>query len=170
MLEVITAGNSPAAAGIEARSNLSMSLGELGAVFAALCALTLLVVAWPVWMGLWPILLAALVQLLVVGWSLRLAWRGHWARERLLLEGNDLVVEQFRLRHHSRTQWPLAWTRVLTEAGRCGELRVFVTRAGRRQEVGAFLPESERGDLARALNDMLSRGAVQNESPITRIS
>jgi uncharacterized membrane protein len=140
---------------IEARSNLSMSLDGLTAVFVGLCAVSLLVVAWPVFLGLWPVLLAALVHLAVVGWCFRAAWRGNWARERLRLDGDELVVEQFRLGRQSRRRWPAAWTRVELLAGRFGELRVFIASQGQRQEIGAFLPQTEREELAGMVKGLL---------------
>lgn len=155
---------------IEARSNLSMSLDGLTAVFAGLCALSLLVVAWPVILGLWPILLAAVLHLAVVGWCFRAAWRGNWARERLQLDGNRLIIEQFRLGRQARSEWPLAWTRIQPESGRFGELRVFVSHQGRRQEIGSFLPQSERAELADRLKSMLQYPSASNATKTTRNS
>lgn len=140
---------------IEARSNLSMSLDGLTAVFVGLCAVSLLVVAWPVFLGLWPVLLAAVVHLAIVGWCFRAAWRGNWARERLRLDGDELVIEQFRLGRQLRRSWPSAWTRVELLAGPCRELRVFISSQGKRQEIGAFLPQTEREELAGMVKTML---------------
>lgn len=156
---------------IEARANLSMSLDGLSAVFAALCVVSLLVVAWPVFLGLWPVLLATLIHLAVVGWCFRAAWRGNWARERLAVEGDQLVVEQFRLGQLSRSEWPAAWTRVELSAGRCRELRAFVSSQGKRQEIGSFLPQTEREELVRMVRTMLQQQPPWHESHKTiRIS
>lgn len=124
-------------------------------VFAALCVVTLLVVAWPVMMGLWPVLLAALLHLAVVGWCFRSAWRGNWAREELRVEGDLLLVEHFRAGLRRKSEWPVAWSRVQMEEGRFGDVHVYVTSQGKRQEIGAFLPVSERTELARMVNDAL---------------
>lgn len=140
---------------IEVRSNLSMSLDRLAAVFGGLCALTLAVVAWPVLMGLWPILLVALIHLAAVGWCFRLAWRGNWVRERLEIGRDRLVIEQFRLGHRSRRDWPVAWAQVQRGKGRFADLHVYVSNRGERQEVGAFLPVNERVELARMLENAL---------------
>lgn len=140
---------------IELKSNLSMSLDRLAAVFAGLCALTFAVVAWPVVLGLWPILLAALLHLAVVGWCFRTAWRGNWVRERLEISAERLVIEHFRLGHRSRSEWPLAWARVQRGEGRFADLHVYVSSQGKRQEIGAFLPVNERAELARMLENAL---------------
>ena len=140
---------------IEAKSNLSMTLDRLMAVFAGICILSLLVVAWPVMMGLWPILLAALLHLLVVGLCFRSAWRGNWAREELQISDGKLIVRHLRAGLQRKTEWPVAWSRVQTEEGRFSEIRVFIVSQGRRQEIGAFLPVNERAQLAEMLNHAL---------------
>ena len=141
---------------IEARSNLSMSLDRLTAVFGGICVLTLLIAAWPVFFGLWPILLAAVLHLLIVGWCFRAAWRGNWARERLLLEREHLVLEEFRLGRQQRSEWPAAWTRVETRPARNGDLHVYLCAQGQRREVGSFLPVNERQQLGSALRSLLA--------------
>ena len=140
---------------IEAKSNLSMTLDRLMAVFGGICVLSLLIVAWPVMMGLWPILLAALVHLVIVGLCFRSAWRGNWAREQLHIAGDRLVVHHYRAGLRRKSEWPVAWSRVHTEEGRFSELRVFIVSQGQRQEIGAFLPVNERAQLAQMLDHAL---------------
>lgn len=140
---------------IEARSNLSMSLDRLTAVFGGICVLTLAIAAWPVFFGLWPILLAAVLHLLVVGWCFRAAWRGNWARERLRVDQDALVLEEFRLGRQQRSEWPAAWTRIETRPAPNGDVRVFLSAQGRRREVGSFLPVNEREQLVFALRSLL---------------
>lgn len=156
--------------GIEARSNLSMSLEGLTAVFGGICVVTLLVVAWPVFMGLWPLLLVALVHLFLVGWCLRLAWRGNWARETLRVDGDHLIVEQFRLGRQSRSTWPVSWTRVELIPGRLGEKQLFLAFGRRRLELGAFLPVNEREELANAAHHLLQEHAAESGLQTIRIS
>lgn len=170
MLEMQTSQRSTDSIVIEARANLSMTLDRLMAVFAGLSLVTLLVTVWPVLMGLWPILLAALIHLAIVGWCFRAAWRGNWARESLRIEGDDLVVEHFRAGHQSRTKWPVAWTRVYKEPGRLADLRVFVGSQGRRQEVGAFLPVGERAELAVMLEKALRARSAWGGSQTIQVS
>lgn len=169
MLQVHATEQPPGDIVIETRSNLSMSLEGLTAVFGGICMLTLLLVAWPVFMGLWPLLLAALLHLAIVGWCLRAAWRGNWARERLVLEGDKLVIEQFRLGRQNRSDWPAAWTRVELVPARLGDKQVFIRCQGRRLEIGAFLPVNEREELAAAVKGMLNHRSAWSGSQIIRI-
>lgn len=140
---------------IEARSNLSMSLDRLAAVFLGLSAVTLLVALGPLLLGFWPIMAAAIVHLLIVGWCMRLAWRGNWARERMEVDRDELTIEHFDAQRRTRSKWPSAWVRVVVEEQRMGERRVVVSCHGRRQVIGDFLPTVEKLALADALKQSL---------------
>ncbi|TVQ36541.1 MAG: DUF2244 domain-containing protein [Wenzhouxiangella sp.] len=155
MIEVLDNPEVPGSSIIEARSNLSMSLDRLAGFFLFLSAITLLVALWPLILGLWPVVVIAVIHLLIVGWCLRLAWRGNWARERLLVGPDDLVVEHYDLRRSSRRSWPTAWVRIEIVKAAFGDSRVLVRCKGDEQQIGAFLPVNERLELARALKDSL---------------
>lgn len=134
-----------------------MSLDRLAVFFLFLSSVTLLAALFPLIMGLWPVMLIAIVHLLIVGWCLRLAWRGNWARERLLVGPDDLIVEHYELRRRSRRSWPAAWVRVDIVQAALGEARVVLRCKGEAQQIGAFLPVNERLELARALRQSLAK-------------
>ncbi|MEN1729408.1 MAG: DUF2244 domain-containing protein [Pseudomonadota bacterium] len=136
---------------VELKSNLSISLDRLFAVFLGLSTVTLLVAIGPLIVGLWPVMAVALFHLLLVGLCLRLAWRGHWARESISIGPDVIRVERFVQGGSSLREWPLAWVRVRVENGKLGERRVFLTCQGKREEVGAFLPIDERLEVAQQL-------------------
>lgn len=151
---------------VEARSNLSLSLDRLAAVFLGLSAVTLLVALGPLLLGFWPIMVAAVLHLLMVGWCMRLAWRGNWVRERMQIDRDSLTIEHFDVRGQSRSQWPSAWVRVQIEDRPMGERRVVIACHGRRQVIGEFLPTGEKLALAGALKESLrsvdARGLAGN--------
>lgn len=138
---------------IEARSNMSISLDRLAAVFLGLSAVTLLVALGPALYGYWPIMLAAVVHLAVVGWCMRLGWRGHWARERLVIDRDTLAIDHYDARRRDHSEWPTPWVRVAVESERLGGRQVYVTCHGKRQAIGSFLSPDERLELA----DLLKR-------------
>jgi len=140
---------------IEARSNLSMSLDRLAAVFLGLSAATLVVALGPTLFGFWPIMAVAIVHLLIVGWCMRLAWRGNWARETLVVDRDRLRIEHLALGRRDHSEWPSAWVRVVVEKERMGGRRVLVTCHGRQQAIGNFLPVDERLALADTLKQSL---------------
>ena len=155
MIEVHKSQTSDDPVVIEVRSNLSMTLDRLAAVFLGLSAVVLLVALGPTIMGYWPIMLAAVIHLILIGWCLRLAWRGNWARERVLIGRREVVIEHFDARSQSRSSWPTGWLRVEVEPQPMGERQVVVTWQGRRQAIGSFLPEQERMKLAEVLEHSL---------------
>ncbi|MCC5864899.1 MAG: DUF2244 domain-containing protein [Wenzhouxiangella sp.] len=155
MIEVQDNPEAPGSSIIEARSNLSMTLDRLAGVFLLLSAVTLAVAVYPLILGLWPVMVVAVLHLLIVGWCLRLAWRGNWARERLLVGPEDLVVEHFDLRSQSKRSWPAAWVRVKVDRQAFGDATVVVSCQGESQRIGVFLPVNERLELARVLQQSL---------------
>jgi uncharacterized membrane protein len=157
-MEMIEVHDNPARSGsvvIETRSNLSITLDRLATVFLGLSAVTLLVALGPLILGLWPILLIAVIHLLIVGWCFRLAWRGNWARETIEIGKESLIVEHYDLRRRSSNRWPVAWVRVRVEPSRLGDVRVYLECQGQSQQLGAFLPVSERLELAEILKKSL---------------
>lgn len=155
MIEVKDNPEHPGFPVIDVRSNLSISLDRLASVFLGISAVTLLVATGPLLFGMWPIMLIALVHLLIVGWCLRLAWRGHWARERLTVGPEQLVVEHFALNRRTRKDWPLAWVQVRSESGGMGDVRVYLSCKGERQQLGAFLSLEERLELAETVKNCI---------------
>jgi len=140
---------------IEARSNLSMSLDRLAAVFLGLSAVTLLVALGPLLLGFWPIMIAAILHLFIVGWCMRLAWRGNWARETMMVDRDRLKIEHFDVRRQTCSEWPSAWVQVKVLQQPMGERRVMVACHGRQQAIGEFLPIDEKLALAGALRESL---------------
>lgn len=134
-----------------AKSNLSITLDRLAVVYLCLCAVTLLVAMLPAIMGFWPIIPIAIAHLLVVGWCLRRAWRGNWARERIEISAETVRVEHAALGDYSRLEWPTPWLKVYREMLPDGGIRVILGYHAQRIEIGAFLPYTERVELARAL-------------------
>lgn len=149
---------------IQARSNLSISLDRLSVIFLGLSAVTLLVALGPLIFGLWVIMAIAIVHLLIVGWCFRLAWRGNWAREELVIGPEELTVERFTAKARSVSRWPVAWVRVHVESGRLGEQFVYLSCKGRRQQLGSFLPVPERLELAQVLSDRLRCRSAWSET------
>ena len=140
---------------IEARSNLSMTLDRLTVVFLGISAVTLVVAMGPVLVGLWPVLVVAVVHLVIVGVCFRSAWRGNWARELFSIGPEMVRLEHYESRRCESKEWPAAWVRVQTERRPLGDRRIYLSCQGERQQIGAFLPVSERVELAEILNQRL---------------
>ena len=132
---------------IEVLANLSVTLDRLAAVFLALSAATLLVALLPTLLGYWPIMVIAIVHLAIVGWCLRLAWRGNWARQDITVDGDRVVVEYRTTRTRQSHVFPTGWVRVQQQIVR-GEPRIFLLLHDKRIEIGSFVPANERIEAA----------------------
>ena len=132
---------------IEVLANLSLTLDRLAGVFLALSAATLLVALLPTLLGYWPIMAIAIVHLAIVGWCLRLAWRGNWARQDITVDRDRVVVEYRTARTRESHVLPSGWVRVQQRIVR-GEPRIFLLLHEKRIEIGSFLPANERIEVA----------------------
>lgn len=156
MIEILQTDDDGCPTQLELRSNLSMSLDRLMAVFLVLSAFTLMIALWPLMLGLWPVMLAALIHVVLVGFCFRAAWRGNWARQRISAEADGLSIEHYDAKITRRTQLPMEWLRVQMDSHRLGGTRVFLVERGHRHEVGRFLPDSERAELGPLLKRLLT--------------
>lgn len=140
---------------IELLANLSWTLDRLAAFFLVLSAVTLLVALWPTIMGFWPIMAIALVHLAIVGICFRLAWRGHWARQDISVEGEQVLIKHRSAKREQITRWPVSRVRVAVETNK-EEPHVFLRLHDRQIELGKFLPAPERLEAAKVLSEMLA--------------
>jgi len=155
---------------VELRSNLSISLDRLFFVFLGLSTITLLVAIGPLIVGLWPVMIVAVIHLVAVGFCLRLAWRGHWAKEQILIGPEKLEFNRFFDGVVERGSFPLAWVRVIVESGRLGDSRIFLSCQGRRQELGAFLSVDERLKAAQEMNKRIRPLSAWNHKNFEQVS
>jgi len=155
MIDVASNPDHPDFEIIELKSNLSISLDRLFMVFLGLSTVTLLVAIGPLIVGLWPVMVVALLHLALVGICLRLAWRGHWIKERIAIGPDRLRIDRFHKGGTEHGEFPLAWVRVAVERGSLGDRRVVLTCQGKRQELGAFLPIEERLEAAQEMNQRI---------------
>lgn len=150
MIHAIAEESENRATRIEVLANFSLTLDRLAAVFLALSAVTLLVALLPTLLGYWPIMVIAVVHLVIVGWCLRLAWRGNWARQDITVDRDRVVVEYRTAAKAQRHEFATGWVRVEQTILR-GEPRVFLVLHEKRTEIGSFVPASERLEAARSI-------------------
>ena len=151
---------SPAVVGAGAQQLLlrprrALTGGQFAGLFAVLGTAIAAVAAVNYGLGNAFAPLFGLADVLFVGLALRHVWRQGERGERIVV--GDGALEVLRepgidpvFRAH-----PL-WVRLALER-RHGEARVWLRSKGRQVEVGAFLAEAERIDLAARLQDLLAR-------------
>jgi len=135
------------------KRNCSLAPSQLAVVFASLGSVSLMIAGVFAASGAWLVLPFAVVELLALGVAFVVYARHAADYERIVLCRGCLMVETCRATRLARAECPAAWTRVEYQGSR-REL-IGLVAAGRRIEVGRFVPESDRPDLARQLQRQL---------------
>ena len=118
------------------------------------------------WQGLWLILPFSGFEVAALGAGLYCCSRATYRRELILVEGEQVVVLRGGDRIECRDEFARAWIRLQWQpVGERGCGRLLLGSHGRFSEVGAFLVETERrqlaGDLGRLLGQPLGARAPE---------
>lgn len=139
--------------------NCSLSVRGALLFFASACSLTLGIGAAFAVFGLWPILPAAGLEMLLLGWALHESLERRRQAEILTITESEVSVES-RCRSCSREvvfQRHWAQVRLKCPASMVCPSRLTIESHGRRCEVGGFLTEDERRGLALRLRRLIGR-------------
>jgi uncharacterized membrane protein len=137
---------------VVARRNDSLGARGRWTAFCMVAATSLALGAAFVVAGAWPVLPWSLVEIGALGVAFVCLERraGEW--ERLIVQGDRVIVERVRGGAVVRREWSRYWLRVDTAPGRHGgPLRVMLRSAGEECEFGAALADDERRDVASRL-------------------
>ena len=135
------------------KRNCSLAPRQLATIFGALATVSLSIAIFFATWGAWMVLPFACIEVLALGAAFVLYARHAADYERIVVCRDCLLVETCRGDRLRREQCAPAWTRV-EYSGTRREL-IGLVAAGRRIEVGRFVPESDRSDLARQLRSTL---------------
>lgn len=139
------------------RPNRSLSWRQNLAVFAGLCMVTLALVIPLVAMGFWLVLPFAGLELLVVGIGLYCVICRCHECEVICVAADSIRIERGRRRPEQRWVLPRTWAQVVLNG--CSRQwypsRLLIRAHGRTVEVGRFLVEEERRQLAQDLTRCL---------------
>jgi len=120
--------------------------------------------AYCTWLGFWPVLPFAGLELAAVGAALAVALRRNRYREVVSFAGARVTVE-FGLAGRSVqavVDFPRAWTRVWLERGsrRHQPTRLILGSSGQRVEIGRCLTDEEREQLVERFRSLLQKPVV----------
>lgn len=135
------------------KRNCSLAPRQLAVIFGGLALVSLSIATLFAARGAWLVLPFACIEVLALGTAFVVYARHAADYERIVLCRDCLLVETCRGERLRREQCAPAWTRV-EYAGTRREL-IGLVAAGRRIDVGRFVPESERRDLATQLRAQL---------------
>jgi uncharacterized membrane protein len=144
--------------------NCSMTPRQVARAYGVLCTLSLAVALAFFLHGVWIVLAFSLLELGCVGLALLLYARHALDRERITLSSDCLLVECVQAEVHSQALLDPLWTRVLSAAdatpGRPRRHLITLESRGVRVEVGRFVNEAQRRQVARELRMALRQVSV----------
>jgi len=132
--------------------------------FGSLCLVSFGIAGALAWHGMWPILPFAGLEMLVLGWALRVSLRRRNFSQTILVTEDRVTVQTRNGPVRQQFEFPRHWAQVKLRPAdtRWHPSRLTVESHGRSCAIGGFLTEEERRALAGRL--MRSVGRV-NESP-----
>jgi uncharacterized membrane protein len=118
------------------------------ATFGVACVFTVL--------GFWPVLPFAGAEMLLLGWALKGSMDRRFDRESIDISENEIVVEYAR-GTPQRVVFPRHWARVKIRRPKSALHRsqLVIESRGRAVELGKFLTEEERRQLAAELRRLI---------------
>lgn len=138
---------------IEIRPNRSLSARQLQLAFAGIALICLGIASAFAALGLWPVLPFAGAEIVVVGVGFYLSARSGRESEIVSVAGDKVAVERNRRRVHERMEMQRAWAqiRLLRPKIRWYPSQLVIRSHGKAVELGVFLNEEERHQLAAKL-------------------
>jgi uncharacterized membrane protein len=137
------------------------ALSERGAVlfFLSLCAPCFGIAGALTFLGYWPILPFAGLEMLLLGAALRLSLARRHHRQTILISESDVAVRSSNGRAQSEVVFPRHWAQVKLRrtTSRLHPSRLVIESHGRQCVVGDFLTEEERRGLYAELNGLIGR-------------
>lgn len=132
--------------------NASLSVRGAWVFMGLASTATLGCAAYCTWLGFWPVLPFAGLELAALGWALTVALRGNRYREVLSFDEAQVRIEIGTAGKGAaaRVELPRAWVRVWIErdaARRHAPTRLVLGCSGQRVVVGRCLTDEEREDL-----------------------
>jgi uncharacterized membrane protein len=141
------------------------SLSVRGALvfFGSVCLVTFGVAGAATLMGYWPVLPFAGAEMLLLGWALRSNMQRRFERESIHVTETEIVIEDAHAIPR-RVVFPRHWARVKIRRPKSPLHRgqLVIESHGRSREVGKFLTEEERLQLADELRQLVGD---MNRSP-----
>jgi uncharacterized membrane protein len=142
------------------------SLSARGAVlfFLTACAPCFGIAGVLTFLGFWPVLPFAGLEMLLLGAALRISLARRHHRQSIMISESDVAVQTTIGKIHSEVVFPRHWAQVKLHrsTSRLHPSRLVIESHGRHCAVGDFLTDEERRGLYGKLTKLIGR---VNESP-----
>ena len=149
---------------IEICPNCSLNVRGAVMFFGSLCFVSFAIAGMLAVQGYWPILPFAGLEMVALGWALKVSLARRFYRQTITVTDVDVSVESQDRSYCSQVVFPRHWSQVKLRrpASRLHPSRLTIESHGRQCELGNFLTEEERHGLALRLQRLVGR---INESP-----
>ena len=116
------------------------------------------------YLGFWPVLPFAGLEMLILGVALRISLARRHHRQTIVISESDVIIQSNIGKIHGEVVFPRHWAQVKLRRSpsRLHPSRLVIESHGRQCAVGDFLTEEERRGLYGKLNRLIGR---VNESP-----
>jgi uncharacterized membrane protein len=141
----------------------SLSVRGAALFFGLVCLVTMGIAGTLTVLGFWPILPFAGAEMVVLGWALHSNMQRRFERETIEVSETEVVIEDAHATP-CRIVFPRHWARVKIRRPKSPLHRgqLVIESHGRAREVGKFLTEEERRQLAAELRLLIGD---MNQSP-----
>lgn len=149
---------------IVVRPNRSLTRRQLQLVFLVIAGICLSIASVFAVLGMWPVLPFAGAEVIAVGIGFYLSAVSGRETEVVSVNSDEVAVEKGRNRLTQRWVTQRAWAqiRLLPPRIRWYPTRLVIRSHGNEVELGAFLNEDERRQLAGKLRDVINDGVEGN--------
>lgn len=149
---------------IVVRPNRSLTRRQLQLVFLVIAGICLSIASVFAVLGMWPVLPFAGAEVIAVGIGFYLSAVSGRETEVVSVNSDEVAVEKGRNRLTQRWVTQRAWAqiRLLPPRIRWYPTRLVIRSHGNEVELGAFLNEDERLQLAGTLRDVINDGVEGN--------
>jgi uncharacterized membrane protein len=149
---------------IDITPNCSLSVRGALLFFGSLCGVSFGIAGFMAWLGFWPVLPFAGLEMALLGWALKATLTRRFHSQTITVTETDVSVESRDRTHYAQVVFPRHWAQVKLRrpASRLHPSRLVIESHGRQCELGEFLTEEERRGLALKLQRLIGR---INESP-----
>ena len=144
--------------------NCSLSVRGAVLFFLTACAPCFGIAGILTFLGFWPVLPFAGLEMLVLGAALRISLARRHYRQTIVVSESDVAIRSRIGRNNSEVVFPRHWAQVKLRrsTSRLHPSRLVIESHGRQCAVGDFLTEEERRGLYSELKVLIGR---VNESP-----
>jgi uncharacterized membrane protein len=149
---------------IQLSPNCSLTPRGAALFFASICLVSFSIALAMALKGMWPIFPFAGLEMLLLGWALRVSLRRRYDSQTITVTDERVAVETRQREHREQVVFPRHWAQVRLRRADTPlhPSRLMIESHGRSYELGGFLTEDAKRALAGRL--MRSVGRI-NESP-----